>query len=323
MVDVTPSEFESEFAELVACTQAIVMTSPAAALRLGLQLPGVGAGTSVVLPAPFWALGAPVVSGLGAEAVFADVDASAGTITAQTARMAISARTRAVVADDSGGIPTDLDGIREVAAETGAAVLEYVGDAAGALYKGNSVGSHAEAAVWSLRDGPLASGSGAILTVSREDWGEYARILRRPPLPSAGVLAQGLSRAYGMYRAALGRRAAIERLRLQLRGIRGIRMVEGKLGDTGSGWTAAFELVAGDSVDRDGLVARLKDLGVRASAGLGTAGGVPPRVGAGRLPVAARLQSHGFTIRIGEAGVDVDAVARAFHDYPPHTQDAA
>lgn len=323
MESVRVSDFESEFAELVACRHAVVMTSPAAALRLALQLAGVEAGFSVLLPATFWTIGVPVVAGLGATVTLADLSPVTATISAQSARLAISSRPRAIVADDSVGMPVDADALRSVATEVGAALVEYVGDAAGALYKGGPAGARADLAVWSLKDGPLASGSGAVLTVNRADWAEYARILRRPPLPAAENLAEGLRRAYAMYRATLSRRTAIERLRIELAGVNGIRMVASEAVGSSSGWSVGFELIAGGPDERDELVSLLCGFGLDAFAGWGPAGARPVPANGEWLPIATRLQQHAFSVKVGDPRFNPSILSALLRDYVTDSRGAA
>lgn len=289
--------FESEFADLVAVRHAVVVTSPAAALRLALQLVGVARDTCVVLPALFWAAGVPVVAGLDAEPVLADVDSTTGNLSPEALAARLSPRTRAVVVEDIEGIPADMDRLRQAASRVGAPIVEYVGAAAGAIYKGDPVGARADVALWSLKDGPLACGGGAVLTTNRSDWAAYARILRHAPLPSPAQLEEALRRGYGMYQATFVRRTAIERLRRELGAIAELRMLAQEFIGWSSGWSIGLELLGGRSAQRDALVEALRSDGVPAASGWGTSGALAPTPNDEHTAVAVRLQ--GRALRIG------------------------
>ena len=80
---------------------------------------------------------------------------------------------------DQGGVPVDLDPIRELCEPRGIVVIEDAACAAGSTYRGRPVGAGADIAAWSFHPRKLlTTGEGGMLTTSRGDWAERARRLR-------------------------------------------------------------------------------------------------------------------------------------------------
>ena len=66
-----------------------------------------------------------------------------GNLTAATLTKAITERTKAVIAVDQGGVPVDLDALREVCDRRGIVVIEDAACGAGSTYRGRPVGAGA------------------------------------------------------------------------------------------------------------------------------------------------------------------------------------
>ena len=173
------AEFESAFADRMQVEHAIAVSSCTTALHLALVVAGVGAGDDVVLPSFSFIATANAAVYVGARPVFADVDAVTGNVTAETVRAALTPSTRAVIVVDQGGVPVDLDPIRELCEPRGIVVVEDAACAAGSNYRGRPVGAGADIAAWSFHPRKIVTtGEGGMVTTSRSDWSERARRLR-------------------------------------------------------------------------------------------------------------------------------------------------
>lgn len=173
------AEFERAFAARVGAQDGVAVTSCTTALHLGLLLLGVGSGDDVVVPSLSFIATANAVRYVGANPVFADVDAGTGNVTAETIAAVATPATRAVVAVHQGGVPADVDGIRDFCGEHNIQVLEDAACAAGSTYQGHPVGAAATVAAWSFHPRKiLTTGEGGMLTMDDAAWATRARRLR-------------------------------------------------------------------------------------------------------------------------------------------------
>ncbi|MFJ5923105.1 DegT/DnrJ/EryC1/StrS family aminotransferase [Kitasatospora sp. NPDC092948] len=171
------AQFERAFAEAVGVPHAVAVSSCTTALHLALVGAGLGPGDEVVVPSLSFIATANAVTYVGATPVFADVDPATGNLTPETVAPLLTDRTRAVIAVDQGGIPVDLDAIKELAEPRGIAVIEDAACAAGSVYRGRPVGAGADIAAFSFHPRKLlTTGEGGMVTCQD---GELAARLRR------------------------------------------------------------------------------------------------------------------------------------------------
>jgi len=172
-------EFESRFAEFQGVRHAVATSSCTTALHLALVVAGIGPGDDVVVPSLSFIATANAVTYVGARPVFCDVDPATGNVTAETIHAALTLDTRAVIVVDQGGVPLDIDPIRELCDRHEITVIEDAACAVGSTYKGRPVGAGADVAVWSFHPRKiLTTGEGGMLTTNRADWAARARTLR-------------------------------------------------------------------------------------------------------------------------------------------------
>jgi len=171
--------FEKAFAQHQQAEHAVAVSSCTTALHLALVVAGVQAGDDVVVPSFSFIATANAPTYVGARPVFADVDRTTGNLTAQTVAEAITPRTTAVIVVDQGGVPVDLDPIRELCDPRGITVVQDSACGAGSTYHGRPVAAGAEIAAWSFHPRKIiTTGEGGMITTSRADWADRARKLR-------------------------------------------------------------------------------------------------------------------------------------------------
>ena len=173
------ARFEGAFAQHQQAKHAVAVSNCTTALHLSMVLAGVQPGDDVVVPSFSFIATANCVVYAGARPVFADVDMATGNLTRDTVEAAITERTKAVVVVDQGGVPVDLNPIRELCDPRGILVVEDAACGTGSTYRGRAVGAGAEVATWSFHPRKLlTTGEGGMLTTSREDWAARAHRLR-------------------------------------------------------------------------------------------------------------------------------------------------
>jgi dTDP-3-amino-3,4,6-trideoxy-alpha-D-glucose transaminase len=162
-------QFETEFAAFTGRRHAVGVASGTDALRLALLAMGIGPGDEVIVPAFTAVPTAAAVCAAGAVPVFADVDPDTATLDPESARAAVTDRTRAVV-------PVHLYGRPAAIPDLGVPVLEDAAQAIGAA----DAASGAVAAAYSFYPTKNLGGvgdGGAVVT-DDDDLAASVRLLR-------------------------------------------------------------------------------------------------------------------------------------------------
>src|SRR5215203_3629374 len=172
--------FEAEFARYLGVEHCVGVANGTDALAIALRALGIGPGDEVVVPAiSFFATMEPVVT-IGATPVFCDVDPETWCMTAATAEVAISDRTRALIPVHIFGNPAPVPELVEMAEARGIRVLEDAAQAHGAELEGGIAGGMGHAAAFSFFPSKNLGGfgDGGALTTSDSEVAERARLLR-------------------------------------------------------------------------------------------------------------------------------------------------
>jgi dTDP-4-amino-4,6-dideoxygalactose transaminase len=169
--------FERAVAEKVGAPHAVAVSSCTGALHLSLVVLGISEGDEVVVPSLSFIATANVVRYVGATPVFADVDETTQNLSAATIEPVLTSRTRAVILVHQGGVPADLDAIRELCAPRGIEIVEDAACALGATYKDRPIGSHSPLVAFSFHPRKvITTGEGGMMVTSKES---YARRVHR------------------------------------------------------------------------------------------------------------------------------------------------
>lgn len=310
--------FEQAFAAAQHAEHAVATSSCTTALHVALVVAGVGPGDDVIVPSFSFVATANAPVYVGARPVFADVDVETGNLTRATLAEAITERTRAVIAVDQGGVPVNLQPLRELCDPLGIVVVEDAACGAGSTYRGRPVGAGAEIAAWSFHPRKLlTTGEGGMLTTSRADWAQRARRLREHAMSvsaaerHASVLAPpecydevGFNYRMTDLQAAVGlvqlerlpemvarRRQLAEGYAKVVADVRGLRMVGDPPWGTTNFQSCWIEVEREHPLDRAGLMAHLAEAGISARRGIMAAHRQPAHAGrvARPLPGTERL----------------------------------
>lgn len=324
-------QFEDAFAQEQQIPCAVAVSSCTSALHLALAVAGVGPGDDVVVPSFSFIATANAPSYVGARAVFADVDRLSGCLTAETVAVALTPATRAVIAVDQGGVPVDLDPLRELCDPLGIVVVEDAACAIGSRYKGRPAGAGAELAAWSFHPRKiLTTGEGGMLTTPRKDFADRARRLREHAMSvsaadrHASILAPAeeylevgfnyrmtdLQAAVGLVQ--LGRLGQAVRRRRELAAnyaaafatVPGLRLVADPPYGSGNFQSCWLETGTDFPLSRDELMVQLAHDGISARRGI---------MAAHRQPAYARQQTGGATLANTEWLTDNTLILPLYH----------
>jgi dTDP-4-amino-4,6-dideoxygalactose transaminase len=163
-------DFEKEFASFSCCGYAVALANGTVALELALYALGIGPGDEVITTCRTFVASASCIVMRGATPVLADVDPVSQNITAETIRLRITSRTKAIICVHLAGWPCDMDPILELAREHGLSVIEDCAQCHGATYKGRPVGSLGDVAAFSFCQDKIMTtgGEGGMLTTNNE-----------------------------------------------------------------------------------------------------------------------------------------------------------
>jgi dTDP-4-amino-4,6-dideoxygalactose transaminase len=143
-------EFESRLSRLCGGRPVRALNSGTAALEIGLELAGVGAGDEVITTPLSWVATANVVVQAGARPVFVDVDPVTRNIDLARVEAAITPRTKVLLPVYLAGLPVDLDRLYAIAAKHGLRVLEDAAQAFGSSWRGVAVGARGDLIAFSF-----------------------------------------------------------------------------------------------------------------------------------------------------------------------------
>ena len=183
----TIDQFEETFAEVVGAPHAAAVSSGTAGLHLLCIAAGVGPGDEVVTSPYSFVASANCAIYEGATPVFADIDRRTLNLTPEAVEVAITDRTRAVVAVDIYGYPCELDELQAVCDARGVALIQDACETLGARYKGRPVGSHGPSAVFAFYPNKqITTGEGGMITTHSEKEWRLLRSLRNQRRADSG-----------------------------------------------------------------------------------------------------------------------------------------
>lgn len=134
-------QFETQFAEYIGTSHAVVCNSGTDALYLAMRAVDIGPGDEVITTPFTFVATAETISAVGATPVFVDVDPHTFNIDVDQVSAAITDRTRAVIPVHLFGHPADMTRLMTVAEAHGLAVIEDCAQATGAQWQGQKVGA--------------------------------------------------------------------------------------------------------------------------------------------------------------------------------------
>jgi dTDP-4-amino-4,6-dideoxygalactose transaminase len=143
------SEFETALEQVVGAP-CISVSSGTAALHCAYAAIDLEPGDVVITP-PITFIATQATAALfGATIVFADIQGDTANIDPKSVEVAITPRTKAIVAVDYAGHPADLEELREIADRHGIYLIEDAAHSIGSIYKGRPVGSIADITTFSF-----------------------------------------------------------------------------------------------------------------------------------------------------------------------------
>ena len=134
-------QFEKEFAQFNAVSNAMGVGSGTEALHIALRALDIGQGDEVITTAHTAVATASAIALAGAKPIFVDIEPGFFTIDPDLIEDAITPKTKAIIPVHIYGQPCDMDAIMRIAQKHDLKVIEDCAQAHGAEYNGKRVGS--------------------------------------------------------------------------------------------------------------------------------------------------------------------------------------
>ena len=262
---------EQQWAERVGARHAIAVANPTLALMAIHAGLGLGPGDEVITVSHTFDGTVSAVLSTGATPVFVDIEPDTYLIDAKRIEAAITPRSRAISPVHLHGLPADMDMIRAIADRHGLAVVEGVGHATGASFRGRMVGSfgHAASGVYPTDD--VTTAGGGMVTTNDDRLAGWIRAYRHAGLGVRGqqeILGYDfrmteLQAALGLVRLGKLERSRIRRRDLARRYDRAFDGLPVRTPVTPTGRTHAFHQYTIDAgTSRDAIAAELARRGI-------------------------------------------------------------
>lgn len=174
------NEFEKEVQSYLGTERKVAaVVNGTAALRVALDVCGVGKGDEVILPSFTFVATAQAVIECGAIPVFAEVFEDSFLMDIDDVKRKITNKTKAIIPVHYAGAVCDMDELLKIKAETGIRIIEDAAHAFGSDYKGKKVGSFGDVTCFSFDSiKPMTCGEGGAVVLNDEKEDEILRVKR-------------------------------------------------------------------------------------------------------------------------------------------------
>lgn len=326
--------FEKSFASYCGVKHAIALSNGTVAIHIALVARGIGPGDEVIVPDLTFVATAAAVKHAGATPVLVDVRESDWNLDPELVARAITPKTKAIIAVHLFGHPADMDALRTIAEHHGIFLVEDAAESHGARLSGRRAGALGDASTFSFYGNKLlTTGEGGALLTDDDAYAAHVRYLKDHAMRSEKRYWHaevGFNYRMTNIQAALGC-AQLERLdsmiakkqqildwyRAELADV-DVRL-NPKIGAAEPVcWLVALTLPVGTSrAHRDGVLAKMKALGVDGRPFFYPMSAMPPYEGArlvqGDAHVSTSLSERGICLPSSNKLLreDVVRVARA------------
>ncbi len=171
-------QFEKEFSNKFKIKNVVSVNSCTSALKLALQLIGIGPGDEVISTPYTWVGTNTVILEQFAKPIFADLQYESVNIDPKDIEHRITDKTKAIICVHWGGYPCDIKEIRDIAERNNLPVIEDAAQALGAEYKDKPIGTISEYTAFSFQAiKHITTGDGGMLSVLDDE--KYNEAKRR------------------------------------------------------------------------------------------------------------------------------------------------
>jgi perosamine synthetase len=184
--------FEAALADYHAVPHAVAVSSGTAGLHLALLTLGIGEGDEVIIPSFAFVAVANAVLHVRATPVFVEIDPTTLNLDPSAVERAVTARTRALLAVHTFGVPAEMDALQAIASRHNLVLIEDASEAIGAHFgdppHARRTGSFGDLAVLGFYPNKqLTTGEGGAVLARNPDHAARLRSLRNQGRDSRSV----------------------------------------------------------------------------------------------------------------------------------------
>ena len=270
-------KFEQAMAEYTGAVHALAVSNGTATMHLALVALGIGPGDDVIVPAFSYIATANVVELVGATPVFVDVEINTFNIDVSKIEACIGPKTKAIIPVHEFGLACDITAVMEIATKHNLFVIEDAACALGATQNMQPVGSFGHFASFSLHPRKaISSGEGGVVTTNDPEFARKIAVLRNHGIEMIDgkmeFVEAGFNYRMTDFQAALVN-SQFKRLPETIRYKRELGEVyfneitssavrlPSVPSDRQHTWQT-FHVLVDDSLDRDQVIAKLKECGI-------------------------------------------------------------
>ncbi|MBG9588624.1 UDP-4-amino-4,6-dideoxy-N-acetyl-beta-L-altrosamine transaminase [Cytobacillus firmus] len=165
------AEFEKEVANYTGAKYAVSFSNGTAALHGACFAAGIKEGDEVITTPMTFAASANCILYQGAKPIFADINPDNYNVSPKSIENLITKKTKAIIAVDFAGQPSDLDHILTIAQEHNLIVIEDAAHSLGATYKESKIGSRCDMTMFSFHPVKhITTGEGGMITTNDKEF---------------------------------------------------------------------------------------------------------------------------------------------------------
>ncbi|GAB6107658.1 DegT/DnrJ/EryC1/StrS family aminotransferase [Fusibacter bizertensis] len=276
-------QFESLIKSYLGVKHCFAVTSGTAALHLALMAIDIKPDDEVIVPAFTFPATANVVEVVGANTKFVDVNLNDYCIDISQIESAITERTKAIIVVHEFGNAVEMSKINEIAQKHNLKVIEDAACALGSMDGDHFVGTLSDIGCFSLHPRKsITTGEGGLITTNSDEYAQKIKQLRNHGIEYQNgkprFLIPGLNYRMNNIQAAIGivqfskmneildkKRTLVQAYFQLLDGIDGM-IIPKQRANSRHTWQT-YHIVLDRKIDRDEVIALLKDRGVETNYG--------------------------------------------------------
>ncbi len=184
--------FEEMVAERAGCRYGVAVNSGTSGLHLTLLALGIGPGDEVITTPFSFVASANCILYVGAKPIFVDIDPVSLNIDPNKIEAAVTEKTKAIIAVEIFGNPSNMDKIASIANHHEIPLIEDSCEALGGVFKGRPIGSFGRVGVFGFYPNKqITTGEGGMIVTDDDRLANMCRSLRNQGRPIEQMTSQG------------------------------------------------------------------------------------------------------------------------------------
>jgi perosamine synthetase len=173
------ANFESTVANYVGVRSAVSFNSGTSALHALLLAYGIKSGDEVIVPSFTFMATANAALFVGAKPVFADIEPETFGLNPSSVQKRINKNTKAIIPIHYGGLPCQIEALKEIANDNNLILIEDAAEALGSSTGGKKIGTFSNSAMFSFCGNKIiTTGEGGVIVTNSEEISEKLELIR-------------------------------------------------------------------------------------------------------------------------------------------------